>query len=153
MFSKVIKMALKILKVIWVFSLLGIMASFMYVYAGLPENVVVNENPETITITKETFFYVTLAVIAIANALVFAVSRIFSEKESDFKAWFYGLIACSNLFFVIGLSFISLYNSNEKYDFARLGVIIYGSVGLLLVWATSWPVYSLAQKFLRKQPV
>jgi len=146
-------MALKILKVIWVFSLLGVVASFMYVYAGLPENVVVNENPETITVTKEIVFYVALAVIAVANALVFAVSRIFSEKEEDFKAWFYGLIACANLFFVIGLSFISLYNSNEKYDFARLGVIIYGSVGLLLIWATSWPVYSLVQKFLRKQPV
>src|SRR6478609_1205715 len=146
-------MALKILKVIWVFSMAATMASFMYVYAGLPENVVVNENPQTLALSRETFFYVSLAVIALANALVFAVSRIFSEKESDFKTWFYGLIACANLFFVIGLSFVSLYNSNEKYDFARLGVIIYGSVGLLLVWATSWPVYRLAQKFLRKQPV
>jgi hypothetical protein len=146
-------MALKILKVIWVFSLLGTMAAFMYVYAGLPEKVIVNENPETISLSKEILFYVVLAVIAIANALVFAVSRIFSEKESDFKAWFYGLIAFANLFFVIGLSFISLYNSNEKYDFARLGIIIYGSVGLLLVWATSWPVYSALQKFFRKQPV
>jgi hypothetical protein len=152
-FSKVIKMALKILKVIWLFSLLGVMASFMYVYASLPENVVVNENPQTITISKETLFYIVLAVIAIANALVFAVSRIYSEKESDFKAWFYGLVACANLFFVIGLSFISLYNSNEKYDFGRLGVIIYGSVGLLLVWATTWPVYRVVQKFLSKQPV
>ncbi|HEV8515175.1 MAG TPA: hypothetical protein VGQ59_17960 [Cyclobacteriaceae bacterium] len=146
-------MALKILKVIWVFSLLGTMASFMYVYAGLPENVVVNENPQTIALSKETFFYIVLGVIAVANALVFVVTRIFSEKESDFKAWFYGLIACTNLFFVIGLSFISLYNSNEKYDFARLGTIIYGSVGLLLVWATSWPVYNVLQKFFRKQPV
>src|SRR5882757_2098862 len=146
-------MALKILKVIWVFSFLGIMASFMYVYAGLPEKVVVSENPQTVTLSRETLFYIALSVIAIANALVFWVTRIFSEKESDFKAWFYGLIACANLFFVIGLSFISLYNSNEKYDFARLGVIIYGSVGLLLVWATSWPVYRVVQKFLTKQPV
>jgi hypothetical protein len=146
-------MALKILKVIWVFSLLGVMVSFMYVYASLPENVVVNENPQTITFSRETVFYIFLAVIAVANALVFGVSRIFSEKEDDFKAWFYGLIACTNLFFVIGLSFISLYNSNEKYDFARLGVIIYGSVGLLLVWATSWPVYRVIQKFVTKQPV
>jgi len=146
-------MALKILKVIWVFSLLGTMASFMYVYAGLPENVVVNENPETLVLSKETFFYIALALIAIANALVFAVSRIFPEKEAGFKAWFYGLIACANLFFVTGLSFISLYNSNEKYDFARLGVIIYGSVGLLLVWATSWPVYNVVQKIFRKQAI
>ncbi len=146
-------MALKVLKVVWVFSLLGVTASFMYVYAGLPENVVVNENPETVLLSRETLFYIALAVIGIANALVFAVSRIFSEKESDFKAWFYGLIAFANLFFVIGLSFISLYNSNEKYDFGRLGVIIYGSVGLLLVWATSWPVYRVIRNFVGKQPV
>ena len=145
-------MALKILKVIWVFSLLGTMASFMYVYAGLPENVVVNENPQTIALSKETFFYIVLGVIAVANALVFVVTRIFSEKESDFKAWFYGLIACTNLFFVIGLSFISLYNSNEKYDFARLGTIIYGSVVLMLLWAISWPIYRIVQRILTKQP-
>jgi hypothetical protein len=146
-------MALKILKVIWVFSLLGTIAAFMYVYAGLPENVIVNENPETISLSRETFFYIVLGVMAVANALVFVVTRIFPEKESDFKAWFYGLIAFANLFFVIGLSFISLYNSNEKYDFGRLGTIIYGSIGLLLVWATSWPVYRVIQKFLTKQPV
>lgn len=146
-------MALKILKVIWVFSLLGTIAAFMYVYAGLPENVIVNENPETISLSREIFFYIVLSVMAVANALVFVVTRIFPEKESDFKAWFYGLIAFANLFFVIGLSFISLYNSNEKYDFGRLGTIIYGSIGLLLVWATSWPVYSLVQKFFRKQAV
>jgi len=79
-------MALKILKVIWVFSLLGTIAAFMYVYAGLPENVIVNENPETISLSRETFFYIILAVIAVANALVFVVTRIFPERESDFKA-------------------------------------------------------------------
>ena len=46
------------MKVIWVFSLLAMMATFMYVYASLPENVVVNENPQTMTISKETFFYI-----------------------------------------------------------------------------------------------
>ncbi len=146
-------MALKILKVIWVFSLLTVLGIFMYVYASLPETVIVNENPQTVTLSKASLFYIVLAVIAIANALVFVVSRIYSEKESHFKAWFYGMTACANLFFVIGLSFVSLYNSGEKYDFGRLGVIIYGSVGLLLVWAISWPVYRSVQKFLRKQPV
>ena len=146
-------MALKILKVIWVFSLLAVMADFMYVYAALPERVVVNENPQTVILSKEILFYIALMLIAVSNALVFVVSRIFSEKDEDFKAWFYGLVGCANLFFIIGLSFISLYNSGEKYDFGRLGFIIYGSVGLLLVWATSWPVYQVIQKFIGKQPV
>ena len=146
-------MALKILKVIWVFSLLAVLGVFMYVYASLPETVVVNENPQNVTLSKETFFYIALTVIAMANALVFVVSSIYPENEIDFKAWFYGMISCANLFFVIGLSFISLYNSGEKYDFGRLGVVIYGSVGLLLVWATSWPVYRALQRFFTKQTI
>ncbi|HLZ17103.1 MAG TPA: hypothetical protein VKQ08_08680 [Cyclobacteriaceae bacterium] len=146
-------MALKVLKVIWFFSLLGGLAVFMYVYASLPETVVVNENQRTVSLSKETLFYIVLAVIAVANALVFAVSRIFPERDEHFKAWFYGLIGCTNLFLVTGLSFISLYNSGEKYDFGRLGVIIYGSVGLLSVWATSWPVYRILQRVFGKQPV
>jgi hypothetical protein len=146
-------MALKILKVIWVCSLLVVLGNFLYVYASLPENVVVNESASNLTLSKEALFYIVLAVIAIANALVFAVSRIFPKQEEDFKAWFYGLIACANLFFVIGLSFIGLYNSNEKYDFSRLGPIIYGGVGLLLLWAASWPIYRIVQKIISKQPV
>ena len=146
-------MALKALKVIWVFSLAGVLASFLYVYASLPEKVIVNENPQTIALSKEALFYMVLALIAIANVLVFVVTRIYSRNQDDFKAWFYGLTACANLFFVVGLSFISLYNSGEKYDFARLGTIIYGSVGLLLAWAIAWPVYSIAKKILAKQPV
>ncbi len=146
-------MALKVFKVTWVFSLLAVLFIFMYIYASLPERVIVNENIRSISVSKETFFYIALAVLAIANTLVFAVSRIFPDKAQDFKAWFYGLITLANLFFIIGLSFVSLYNSNEKYDYQRLGVIIYGSVGLLLVWATSWPVYRIVQKFLSKQAV
>jgi hypothetical protein len=146
-------MALKILKVIWFFSLLATLAVFMYVYASLPEAVVVSESGESFTLSKEAVFYIALAMIAVSNALVFAVSRIYPKKDEDFIAWFYGMIACTNLFFIVGLSFVSLYNSGEKYDFSRLGVIIYGAVGLLLVWATSWPLYSVVRKFLSKQPV
>jgi hypothetical protein len=145
-------MALKILKVIWFCSFLVVLGSFMYVYAGLPEKVVVNEQTEAVILSRDTLFYTVLAVIAIANALVFVVSRIFPQQDENFKAWFYGLIACANLFFVVGLNFISLYNSNEKYDFERLGPIIYGSIGLVIVWAAAWPVYRIAQKIVAKQP-
>ncbi len=146
-------MVLKILKVLWVFSLLAVLTVLMYVYAGLPEAVVVNENTKAVTLSKEILFYTALALIAIANALVFAVSRIYSEKDHDFKAWFYGFILCANLFFIIGLSFISTYNSGEKFDYSRLGVIIYGSLALMAVWIIAWPVYALLKKFNRKQPV
>lgn len=144
-------MALKISKVLWVFSLLAVTAFFMYVYASLPETVVVNENSDTISLSKEAVFYFALALITIANALVFLVTRIYPEKDFMFKAWFYVLIIWVNLFFVIGLNFISLYNSGEKYDYERLGAIIYGSVSILLVWMAVWPIYGVVQKFSKKQ--
>jgi hypothetical protein len=146
-------MAIKIFKVIWFFSLLGVLAVFMYVYASLPETVVINENPQAVSLSKESLFYVALALIAVSNMLVFVISRTFPEQDYNFKAWFYGLVVCINLFFVIGLSFISLYNSGEKFDYARLGFIIYGSLVLLIVWSISWPVYRIVQKFFHKQLV
>jgi len=55
-----------------------------------------------------------------------------------------------NVFFVMSLSFISLYNSNEKFDYSRIDFAIYGSVILIVVWALAWPVYSLYRKFTVK---
>ncbi len=146
-------MALKMFKVLWVFSLLAVLVVFMYVYASLPVKIVVNESVQFPTVAKEAFFYTMLALLAISNTLVFLVSRIFPDKAQDFKAWIYGLIMLTNLFFIIGLSFVSLYNSGEKYDYPRLGIIIYGSLALMGLWILAWPIYRVGQKILNKQPV
>ena len=146
-------MGLKIFKVIWVFSLLALLGVFMYVYASLPDPVVVNESTKIISLSKETLFYITLAILALTNSSVFAVTRILPATDHDFKAWFYGLVVCSNLFFVVGLCFISLYNSTEKFDYERIGFIIYGSLILLVVWSISWPIFRTAQRFLSKPAV
>lgn len=146
-------MAFKIFKVIWFFSTLALIADFMYVYASLPDPVIVYESTRAISATKEILFYVALAIIALANASVFAVTRIFPEKDNEFKAWFYGLIVCANLFFVVGLSFISLYNSTEKFDYQRIGFIIYGSIVLLLLWTIAWPIYRAIQRFFNQPAV
>src|SRR5258707_6361268 len=128
-------MGLKIFKVIWFFSLLGMLGVFMYVYASLPDPVTVRESSKVISLSKETLFYITLAILSITNASVFAVTRVFPEADHDFKAWFYGLIVCANLFFVVGLSFISLYNSTEQFDFPPIGFLIYGRILLLIGWS------------------
>ena len=146
-------MGLKIFKVIWVFSLLALLGVFMYVYASLPDPVMVGENPKIISLSKETLFYTALAMLALTNASVFAVTRILPQTDHHFKAWFYGLVVCANIFFVVGLSFISLYNSAEKFDYERIGFIIYGTLILLVVWSISWPIFRTAQRFLSKQAV
>lgn len=143
-------MGLKIFKVIWFFSLLTLLGVFMYVYASLPDPVSVGEGT---IISKEGLFYLLLAVLSLTNASVFAVSRLFPEKDHDFKAWYYGLVVCANLFFVVGLAFISLYNSTEKFDYPRIGFIIYGSLTLLIGWSISWPIFHFAQRFFSKQTI
>lgn len=143
-------MAFKIFKVIWFFSLLGLVADFMYIYASWPETVIIFDKGQPVELLRETLFYLVLAVIAIVNTLVFVVTRIFPDSQSDFKSWFYGLIVCLNLFFVVAISFIGVYNSGEKFRYEEIGGAVYGSVILLLLWAIAWPVYTIYKRLAGK---
>ena len=135
-------MILRIFKVIWFFSLLAVSGVLFYVYASLPEVVVMGEADGGMTIPRENFFYTILVLMTAFNLLVFVLRKLFSvEEQWNFVAWFYGLVILFNLFFLVTLSFTSLINSGERFDFARIGAIIYGSLFLLSAWTLVWPVY------------
>lgn len=105
------------------------------------EEVVVQETVEgSFRISRETFFYMVLALLTIINVLVFIIARIMVRSE-DFKSWFYGLVITFNIFFMVGIGFVALYNSGEAYDYSRLQPVMYGSIGLLLLWSFAWPLY------------
>lgn len=146
-------MVVKLLKGVWFLSLMATLAAFMYVYASLPEVILLRKGETAPSITRNGLFYVTLAVIAIFNAFVFVISRIYYQENNFFKAWFYGLIIFLNLFFIVTLQFVNLYNSGEKFDYESIGYIIYGSIGLVVLWTSLWPIYFLAQRFLGKEAV
>ena len=128
------------------------LALFLYVYASLPEEVLIREAANKVFLSREAVFYLFLAAIVLVNGLVFIVSRLFTDRE-NFLSWFCGLIICFNFFFVIVLNFINLVNSGEKFNYDRIGYVIYGSVGLFVLWAVGWPVYSFFRKFLSKEAV
>lgn len=115
----------------------------LYAYASVQEEVALTSGPSPLLISRDAFFYAAIGLLAVFNTLVFVLSRL--RKEEDFLSWFYGLIACFNLFFVFVQYFINLLNSNERYDFERLGFAVYGTVGLVIVWALAWPVYLLVR--------
>jgi len=143
-------MGLKILKGIWFLSVIVVVIHALYVYASLPEHVVIQEEATGMTaIGRDAFFYGTIAFIILTNALVFLIAKVFAHRP-DFRTWFYGFMVVLNAFFVMSLSFISLYNSHEKFDYSRIDFAIYGSVILIVVWALVWPVYSLYRKFAVK---
>src|SRR5688572_20628499 len=147
-------MTLKLFRAVWFLSMLIVMANLIYVYAGLPELVSLAEPASgmDLSIGKEQLFYSAMALMALVNVLVYLFSKKLTPDE-DFRTWLHGLVIAVNIFFIIGMSFIGLYNSAEKFDFSRIGFIIYSSVGLVGLWATGWPVYVVVKKLLAKQPV
>jgi len=143
-------MTLKLFKAIWFLSMLAVLANLLYVYASLPEQVsLIEEGVETYAIGREQLFYSAMVIIAMANVIVYLFSKSIAPDE-NFRTWLHGLVITLNIFFIIGLSFISLYNSAEKFDFSRIGFIIYSSVVLVVIWSLSWPVYSISRKLLSK---
>jgi hypothetical protein len=146
-------MILKIFKAVWFISLLAVIANLLYVYVGWPQDVVIFENVSDIfLVDRENLFYSAMSVLAVFNLLVFVFSRGVAPDEG-FRSWMHGFVITLNIFSIISLSFISLYNSSEKFDFSRIGVIIYSSIGLVVLWAISWPLIAIARKLFSKQKV
>jgi O-antigen/teichoic acid export membrane protein len=89
-----------------------------------------------------------LFLVAIFNMFVY-VFRSLNRKRPEgepFLAWFYGLVICFNLFFIVAVSYVSLFNGGERFEYQRIGIIIYGSIGLMIAWAFAWPVYLIFSK-------
>lgn len=140
-------MILKVFRGVWFLSLLATVANLMYVYAGLPEQVVVlEEGVDSTAVSKETVFYVWLALLGIVNVLVYVFGKKLVPNE-ELRTWLIGLIICLNLFFIIALSFIGLYNSSEDFDFSRAGIVLYISLGLIGAWIVGGMIYGLIKRF------
>src|SRR5689334_23358475 len=98
-------------------------------------------------IPRETYFYIMLSFLALFNLFVFVLRKVYSiEAPWNIVAWFYGLVILLNLFFLVTLSFTSLINSGERFDYGRIGPIIYGSLLLLLGWSLVWPTYLVVRR-------
>lgn len=139
-------MALKLLKGIWFLSMMVALGALLYVYAGLPQEVIVQEQEGAkVSVSNEIFFYTVMLFMAVTNVMVYIIGKVFHHNE-DFRAWFYGLIMTLNIFFVIALNIISVYNSNERFDYSRIAFVIYGSLGLIILWAFGWPLYLLLKR-------
>lgn len=143
-------MILKIFKGIWFFSLLALFGLFFYMYAGLPEVVIFSESEGSLSVSRNGFFYASITLFAIINVLVFVVNYLLSNGDQRFSSWFYGLIVTFNFFFLASLGFIHVFNGGDRYDYGKMGPVMYGSLILLCVWMISWPVYLFYKKIITK---
>lgn len=144
-------MIVKIFRALRFLSMLAVLANLLYVYASLPEQVVVfEEGINSHSVGRDSLFYSAMVVIALVNVLVYLFSVKLAPAE-DFRTWLNGQVLVLNIFFIIAMSFIGVYNSAEKYDFASIGFVIYSSFGLVVLWMAGWPIYLIGKKLLAKQ--
>jgi hypothetical protein len=135
----------------WFLSVLVALANLLYVYASLPEIVTVQEN-ETVTVNREWLFYILMFSIVLINVLVYLLKMMAQDGE-NLRAWFHGLIITINIFLIISMQALNVYNSTEIFDHARVSFFLLGSLTLILIWAAVWPLYLIFQKFFIKQAV
>ena len=136
-------MIARIFKVIWIISLISVSIVFFYTYAALRSDVNLGVNLQSFN--KETFFYLTVALIGVFNMLVFPVQRML---KSEFNiSWFYGLLTCLHFFLISILIMLTVINSNEKYDYDNLGPILILSFALFSCWILALPVRLIYVKF------
>ena len=145
-------MTLKLFRAVWFLSVLVVLANLLYVYASLPELVVVQET-DPVSVTREWLFYIVMIGIVIINLLVYLLKMIYRDEGENVRSWFHGLIITINIFIIISMQALNVYNSSEMFDHSRVSLFLGGSLTLILLWAALWPLYLLVQKFLVKQPV
>src|SRR5688572_24317110 len=76
----------------WFLSVIAVFMNLLYVYAGLPQDVILqDEGDGPILANKELLFYLLTGMLILVNVLVYIIGKLFSE-DLDFRAWFHGLI-------------------------------------------------------------
>lgn len=145
-------MTLKLFRAMWFLSVLVVLVNLLYVYASLPEQVTVQEDGGSVSVNREWLFYMLMIGIVLINVLVYLFKMMFQDSES-LRAWFHGLIITINIFLMIAMQALNVYNSTEMFDHSRVGFFLIGSLGLVILWAAFWPVYLIIQKFVLKQAV
>lgn len=144
-------MTLKLFRAMWFLSVLVVLANLLFVYASLPEMVIVQED-DRVSINREWLFYLVMTSIVLINLMVYLFKMMVQEEES-LRSWFHGLIITINIFLIISLQALNVYNSSEMFDHNRVTFFLTGSLGLILLWAALWPLYLVFQKFFIKQAV
>lgn len=145
-------MALKGLKGVWFLSMVAALAVLLYIYASLPQQVVIQDQIDgTVSVSNETVFYLTMLLMVITNVLVFIVSRVLSH-DIPLRTWFYGLIATLNIFYIVGLNYVALFNMEISAKAAeQMSILIYGSIALMILWSLAWPIYLVFRRLSPKQ--
>lgn len=135
----------RFIKVFWFFTLLGGLASLLYVYAGLSQDTQIYlSNVNQLFSNKETFFYVALAILAIQNFAFYALSKNLKYNNESLRTllinWFISFAGILNIFYIVMVHFVYLINSRADFNFDNFGFLAFVALGLVIAWLLALPV-------------
>lgn len=137
----------RLIKAFWLITLFVSLVVLLYTYASLPIDVVYRLDESgnvAASIGRETFFYISLMVLVVANFSLYTVSRSLRYKREAtnklMTGWQLGLAGFLNFFFIVVWNFISLLNSGENFHYDHYGYMIYVTLGLVAIWVLALPV-------------
>jgi hypothetical protein len=135
---------LRLAKVIWLLSVLAALATLLYVYAAWPEEIAVFEGERPLLLSRDIVFYAFLGGMAVLNSMVYMVSALNRpEAGLPVRTWYHVFTSTLNLFLIIALQYLNLFNSGEKFAYDTIGPIIYGSIVLVVLTALFWPLFRI----------
>jgi hypothetical protein len=128
----------KLIKFFRIISLGIFLAILLYIYAVLPERVLIfKEGTYSHYMTKDTFFYSTLGVFFFVNVLIFAAiyflrGFLYSNLRVMVISWLNGFSTVLNLFFGLAILAILVINIGSSNVYA--GAFFYGGLSLVFIW-------------------
>ncbi|MEO1051836.1 MAG: hypothetical protein AAFX87_14495 [Bacteroidota bacterium] len=140
----------RLIKAFWFVTVLATFASLLYVYASIPEmvNILTREDRvDSLVVSRDTLFYVTLALTAFSNFVLYSIYRSLNNRANrkyryapTLIKWVLSFGAVLNLFFIVCMQFITLYNSGENFNYDNFGYLIYVTGGFIIIWLISLPI-------------
>lgn len=146
----------RLVKATWYFSIFLFLLVLLWVYAYLPKEVGVlaDEQGELIHfIGRESFFYILLGLIIFTNVVFYAFRQLllghherpFDTKKplpariarrEDLASWALGFAAALNVFYMLGMIYLGVFNNQEGTNLANYGPVVYAGpflIGVLLL--------------------
>lgn len=134
----------RLFRAFWYLSVIIVFFGLIYSFAALPELVQYLEGMGSVS--KDTYFYFALAIVAFSNFVLYAMARKFNASSSSLalpnmlQSWLYALNSSLNLFFFVALMFVMMHNSSESWNYEMLGYGIYATIALVLICTLSLPI-------------
>lgn len=154
----------RLIKYLWFLTVLALLASLLWIYASLPNEVGVlaNEFGEADEfLEKNQFFYVFFGFFALINIILFGLHNMIINHTDRFShqinpsrrslqlslsQWMLAFASSLNIFFILALIYLAAFNSAEVSNLQAFQVLVY--VGPVLVGLV---LLSLVFIFLKKR--